>query len=458
MILRTKLTVLVAALVSASFAGCMGGNAEGDGTPIAVLKTTARDDGVTFLFDATNSTDPDGSASDLIVEWNFGDEGVQTGPLLEFGLIEYTYAVTDTTFLVSLVVRDQDGKASFQLEPVTLGSGVNTGAVISLKNTTRWVQPDAGVVLDASRTTDPDGDAFSYEWIVGEFSTTPPSVGNGTEYLPMGGVANLTFDRPGVYLFHCHPHPWMKGRVIVSEDDANATSAAQIDIANFAYSQKTLVVSPGATVQYRNLDPTEHTATLEWFAPGKVESTSPVLSKKLAAGDHIARLFTNDGKGGYSTMTWGLRATAEAPVNPLQTDMSNAEVRYVDGAPTGNQPSTMPQIKHEYETLWIQNLTVSISWNTQQSALPTSGAAFWNIYLEDKDANRIAGGFCEEGTCSFVLNIVPGKYTMVAEAQDNFVGSINWTAVATQYAYPGFGDSILCPPGTHSHGGICMTN
>src|SRR5688572_9371351 len=103
MILRTKLTTLAVVLISAAFAGCMDGDAAGDGTPVAVLKTTARDDGVTFLFDATNSTDPDGSASDLVVEWNFGDDGIQVGPLLEYGLIEYTYAVTDTTFLVSLV-------------------------------------------------------------------------------------------------------------------------------------------------------------------------------------------------------------------------------------------------------------------------------------------------------------------------------------------------------------------
>ena len=453
MILRTKLTTVVVVLVSATFAGCMEGDAA-DCDPIAVLKTTARDDGVTFLFDATNSTNPSGSAADLTVEWNFGDDGVQVGPLLEYGLIEYTYAVTDTTFLVSLVVRNAEDCAAFVLEPVTLGSGVNLPAVIALKNTTRWVQPDAGVVLDASKTADPDGDAFSYEWIVGEYTDAPTSVGNGTEYLPMGGVANLTFDQPGVYLFHCHPHPWMKGRVTVSEDDANATTSAVVDITNFAYSEKDLVVAPGATVQYRNLDPTEHTATLEWFAPGKVESTSPVLSKKLPAGDHIARLVTNDGKGGYQTSTWGLRASAEAPANPDTRDFSEADWTYIEGAPNSD-PGTIDQ---EYVTEWVQNLTVSISWSTQQSALPTAPSAYWNIFLLDAEGTVLAGGFCEEGTCSFVTNVVPGTYTLQAKAQDNFVGNITWTSVATQYAYPGFGDSLVCPPGTHSHGGICMTN
>lgn len=456
MLLRTKLTVSVALLMSAAVAGCMGGSAEGDGTPVAVLKTTARDDGVTFLFDATNSTDPDGSASALIVEWNFGDDGMQVGPLLEYGLIEYTYAVTDTTFLVSLVVRDADGKASFVLEPITLGSGVNMPATIALKNTTRWVQPDAGIVLDASKTTDPDGDAFSYEWIVGEYTDAPTSVGNGTDYLDQNGVANLTFDQPGVYLFHCHPHPWMKGRVTVSEDDANATTSAIIDITNFAYSEKDLVVAPGATVQYRNLDPTEHTATLEWYAPGKVESTSPVLSKKLPAGDHIARLVTNDGKGGYQTSTWGLRASAEAPANPDTRDFSQNDVRYIDGAPLGNTPDGVPTLTEEYVTEWVQNLTVSISWNTQQSGVQP--ANYWNIFLDDATGTAIATGFCEEGTCSFVTNVMPGTYTLRAEAQDTFIGNITWTSVATQYAYPGFGDSLVCPAGTHSHGGVCMTN
>lgn len=455
MILRTKLTTLAVVLISSAFAGCMEGGASGDGTPVAVLKTTARDDGVTFLFDATNSTDPDGSASDLVVEWNFGDDGVQVGPLLEYGLIEYTYAVTDTTFLVSLVVRDADGKSSSFLEPVLLGSGVNMPANIALKNTTRWVQPDAGIVLDASKTVDPDGDAFSYEWIVGEFSEEPLSVGNGTEYIPTNGVANLTFDQPGVYLFHCHPHPWMKGRVTVSEDDANATTSAVIDIANFAYGEKDLVVAPGATVQYRNLDPDEHTATLEWFAPGKVESTSPVLSKKLPEGKHIARLVTNDGKGGYQTSTWGLQASADAPANPDTRDFSESEVRYIDNAPAGNQPDGVPTLEREYVADWVQNLTVSISWSGEQSTV--QAANYWNIFLDDAAGNTIAGGFCEEGTCSFVTNIMPGTYTLRAEAQDTFIGNITWNSVATQYAYPGHGDSLVCPPGTHSHGGICMT-
>lgn len=456
MILRTKLLVLVAALVSAAFAGCLSGKAEGDGVPIAVLKTTAREDGVTFLFDATNSTDPDGSASDLFVEWNFGDDGLQTGKLLEFGLIEYTYAVTDTTFIVSLVVRDADGKASFAMEPVTLGSGVNTPPQIEAKNATRWIQADSGIVLDAARSADADGDSFSYEWFVGAYDEAAASATLATQYLDMGQSENLTLEAPGVYQFHCHPHPWMRTRVIVSDGDPNATASPTVDIANFAYSPHDLVVTPGTTVQFRNLDPTPHTATLEWFAPGKAESTSPVLSKKLPAGDHQARLVLNDGKGGQSTATWGLRASADAPANPLTTDMSVPDYTYVAEVPTGS-PDT-GKINNEYLVDWVQNLTVSISWTTQQSNVPSGSGNFWNIFLDDADGKALAAGYCEEGTCSFVTNVMPGQYFLRAQAQQTFTGSIAWTAVATQYSYPGFGDAVACPPGSHAHNGVCQAH
>jgi plastocyanin len=32
---------------------------------------------------------------------------------------------------------------------------------------------------------------------------------------PFGGEFAFTFARPGLYVYHCQPHPWMQGRVVV---------------------------------------------------------------------------------------------------------------------------------------------------------------------------------------------------------------------------------------------------
>jgi plastocyanin len=33
--------------------------------------------------------------------------------------------------------------------------------------------------------------------------------------LTPGNTWSYTFSKPGVYTYHCHPHPWMKGKIIV---------------------------------------------------------------------------------------------------------------------------------------------------------------------------------------------------------------------------------------------------
>lgn len=435
MILRLRALLVTVALAGAALSGCLGGE-DGDGTPTAFFTVTPKEDGVTFLFDALNSSDPQGE--ELGVEWNFGDDGEQFGPLRDFGLIEYTYAVSDTTFMVSLVVRDPDGSSAFMMEQVSLGTGMNTAPEAHLKNATRWVKVGGGVVLDASRSDDHEGDLFSYEWILGNYSAETANMTLDTGLLGPGMSANLTFDAAGVYLFHCHPHPWMKMRVVVSDEDPNATSDATVDIRNFGYSEKTLAVTPGATVRFHNVDPVEHTATLEWFAPGQVVATSPILSQKLQEGDYQARLVLNDGKGGMASTTYGLRASADAPPNP--------RVTYLNWTPVDSGPGALaaqPRVT-DYTADWPQNLTGSISWNGN------TGATYRIELLQAGQV--VAGCFAEEGTCTFATNIVPGDYQIRQAVSGNAVReTAPSTLSAIQYTNPGFGDSDMGDGGEHHH-------
>src|SRR5947199_361983 len=39
-----------------------------------------------------------------------------------------------------------------------------------------------------------------------------------TALMDPGASKSFVFDRPGLWTFTCHPHPWMKGHIIVSAD------------------------------------------------------------------------------------------------------------------------------------------------------------------------------------------------------------------------------------------------
>ncbi|MBI2078869.1 MAG: hypothetical protein HYT80_10965 [Euryarchaeota archaeon] len=410
MVLRPKVAISALFLFIAGFSGCFGADSAGSGDPTAIFKVTPRSDGVTFLFDATNSTDPQDDA--LSVAWNFGDEGVQLGTLSEFGLIEYTYAVTNTMFWVSLVVSDAEGNSGSHMEQVSIGTGVNNPPVGVVKNATRWVKPGGGVVLDASQSTDPDDDLFNYEWIMGNFSEGNMSI--ASPFLQKGQGYETTFEKVGVYSFHCHPHPWMKMRVVVDGTDANASDFAEVDITNYAYSDKVVTIRPGGTVNWTNRDPDVHTATGEWFNGGKVISTSPIMSAKLEAGDSQARLILNAGKGGITRKTYGLKAPTDE---------------------------------------WPLNLTATVSWED-----PSGGSVF-RIAL--KYQNKIVTDCVPEGnSCTLMYNLVPGlKYYIVLSAAPEG-RSVQQDVVidtsAIQWAYPPFGNSEGCPPGQDLHGGVCM--
>jgi plastocyanin len=447
-----RLSILLVATVFAvsSFAGCFGGGSGDNKPPVANFTVTPQPDGITFLFDATNSSDPNGDA--LTVAWNFGDEGpIESGTLSEYGLVEYEYAVTNVLFHVSLVVRDDSGLASSFSQNVLIGTGNNTKPEIVLRNATRWVTPGTGVVLDASKSIDADQDFFSYEWTLGNFSEENNTV--ASEYLSPGKTFEHTFTTPGVYDFHCHPHPWMKSRVIVSDEDPNATSGGDVSIGNYTYEPKVLVVSPGSMVKWTNVDPDQHTVTTEMFAPGKVVHTGPVFSARLdTEGKYQARLTLNDGKGGITHSTWGLRASTDAPASPELRTLVKKSITHIDGTtPAG---ATIYTESILYKSNWTANLTATVTWADTSGQNANSG-----IRIELVRDNKVVTGCIKEATsCTLQYNVEPGNYQVRATGYGYLPNTeIEITTSAIQWTFPSFGDSAgRCPPGWDLHGDMCM--
>ena len=80
--------------------------------------------------------------------------------------------------------------------------------------------------------------------------------------IKQGGTWEHEFGQPGEFDYHCHPHPFMTGRIRVSEGAA-ATGVVDVRITGYAFEPANLTVAPGTTVRWTNQDPVNHTVTQE---------------------------------------------------------------------------------------------------------------------------------------------------------------------------------------------------
>gem|GEM_PF-2374219 len=111
-----------------------------------------------ITFDASSSSDPDGDA--LTYEWSFGDGASDTG-----ASVTHTFASAGT-YAVTLTVSDGSlTDAATETITITAANQAPTAAFTS--SSTTGVAPHA-ITFDASSSSDPDGDALTYEWSFGD--------------------------------------------------------------------------------------------------------------------------------------------------------------------------------------------------------------------------------------------------------------------------------------------------
>jgi PKD repeat protein len=128
------------------------------GNPTAAFITTTREGEapLTVGFDATGSSDPDGSA--LAYAWDFGDGTQATG-----ATAQHVFASAGV-YNVALKVTDAEGKVGEALVSVrALGSPV-------VRWTTSWLEGPEPLRLSASAagSLDPDGGTVEYAWDFGD--------------------------------------------------------------------------------------------------------------------------------------------------------------------------------------------------------------------------------------------------------------------------------------------------
>ncbi|MGB0652354.1 MAG: PKD domain-containing protein [Thermoplasmatota archaeon] len=106
-------------------------------------------------FDASGSSDPDGSISSY--SWDFGDGATGSGVSPS-----HTYGGSGT-YSVSLTVTDNDGASSSTSHSVTV-TAANQGPTASFTESCT----DLGCSFDGSGSSDPDGSISSYSWTFGD--------------------------------------------------------------------------------------------------------------------------------------------------------------------------------------------------------------------------------------------------------------------------------------------------
>ncbi len=126
--------------------------------PTAAFSTACS--GLTCTFDATSSTDSDGTIAGYA--WNFGDGATGTGKT-----VTHTYASgVPPTETVSLVVTDNQSAASQPATHTVMVPNTPPAANIATPSCT-----NLSCSFDGSASTDPDGTISTYVWNFGDGST-----------------------------------------------------------------------------------------------------------------------------------------------------------------------------------------------------------------------------------------------------------------------------------------------
>src|SRR2546428_3027289 len=210
----------------------------------------------TCTFDASGSSDPDGTIASYA--WNFGDGGTGSGQTAS-----HTYALGD--YNVTLTVTDNAGATGNQSKTVTITNVSPTASfTFSCSNRT--------CTFDASGSSDPDGTIASYGWNFGDGSTGSGQTASHTYAIGNYDVTLTVTDNDGAtgpttktvnivnasptasFTFSCNG--------LKCNFDGSGSSDADGTIANYAWTFGDGTTASGQTTTHTYAAPGNYTAAL----------------------------------------------------------------------------------------------------------------------------------------------------------------------------------------------------
>ncbi len=262
-------------------------------------------------FDATGSSDPDGSIADYA--WDFGDGNTGTGPAPA-----HTYT-SGGDFTVTLVVTDDGGATDSTTTPIS----VTGGKPNVLPEAVAEADPETGtapleVMLSGSKSRDTDGSIVSYQWDFGDGDN-----GSGVTVAHTYAAGNYT-------------------ATLTVTDNAGGTDAATVDVSVNA--------SPTAAISASPLTGDEPLTVL-FDASGSADSDGSIVSYQWNFGDGYSGSGTTPGHlyasaGQYTAMlvvTDDDGATGSALISITVTGAPNQlPTALIDAGPlSGTSPLTV---------------------------------------------------------------------------------------------------------------------
>jgi PKD repeat protein len=291
--------------------------------PSITVSPETPETGTSVTFDASGSTDPDGSITSY--EWDLtGDGSVdETGET-----VSYTYS-SSGDYDVSLTVRDDDGATNTTTTTVPV-TEPNESPQASF--TVSFMTPEVGttVTFDASSSTDPDGTITSYEWdLTGDGSIDET-----------GESVSYTYTTTGEY----------DATLTVTDDDgATNTTTATVTVREpNTDPEASFTVSPGSpevgsTVTFdgsASMDPDGTITSYEWdlFDNGSTDRTGSTASVAYSeAGEYTVSLVVTDDDGATAettqVVTVNAPPTAQMSVTPTDPEVGQ-EVTFTATAST----------------------------------------------------------------------------------------------------------------------------
>ena len=258
---------------------------------------------LSVFLDATGSNDPDGNI--VSYEWDFGDGTIGTGDTT-------THIFADAgTYNVRLIVTDDSAASDTFIVAILVNPGVgNQAPTATFTATPPTGNAPLSVFLDATASTDPDGQIVSYVWDFGDGTT-------GT-----GDTTTHIFTNAGTY----------NVQLIVTDDSAasdtflvtiivNPGVGNQAPVATFTATPTVgappLLVSFDATASN---DPDGQIVSYIWdFGDGTTGTGVTAAHTYNAVGTYTAQLIVTDDSAASDTFTVAINVNANQPPTAVFT-------------------------------------------------------------------------------------------------------------------------------------------
>ena len=248
--------------------------------PVASFTETAEtvNTDETISFDASDSSDPDGTIVNY--SWDFGDGAKGTGVS-----VQHAYS-QDETYTVTLTVTDDDGATDTTSATKTV---LNRSPIASFTESAETVSSSESIHFDASESHDPDGTIVNYLWDFGDGNTA------------VDVEVDHAYEDDGVYTVTL---------TVIDDDDATGSATATKNVLNrppiASFTENATIVSKDEAIHFdasESHDPDGSIVNYSWdFGDGNTATGVTSDHAYSEDGNYTVTLTVTDDDGASASL------------------------------------------------------------------------------------------------------------------------------------------------------------